>query len=421
MKKSRRKDQKDHWPYHISEEPIFDDYDVFDTFCHWMCDKSLGGYARIPKESENISEDEAIRIANFSKDPKELETVYLKYQHKPSIIRRVVDNPYCQSHIKRDYLDYILTKHLPSFRGRLRTEIYDWDDLLKALEICLEVWNPPREIAPIVEIDLEDPEINEIYQSLSNFKQVILYGSPGTSKTYFAKGLAKSLVGGEEKYDSNVIFVQFHPSYSYEDFVEGLFPKTDENGNLLFELRDQIFKEICEKADKVPEENFVVVLDEINRADLSKVFGEIFSALEYRKDEVKLLYSRRNFTIPSNLHIIGTMNTIDKSTIDIDFAFMRRFKFFEILPSPDILTKLLKDNSLDDELIDDITSTFQSMQEIFPIGHAYFKDIKSKQDLKLLWEHQLKFLLKEYFGELKKDDYEKAKDIFFGGMKLASD
>ncbi len=76
---------------------------------------------------------------------------------------------------------------------------------------------------------------------------------------------------------------------------------------------------------------------------------------------------------------------------------------------------------MDDELIDDITSTFQSMQEIFPIGHAYFKDIKSKQDLKLLWEHQLKFLLKEYFGELKKDDYEKAKDIFFGGMKLASD
>lgn len=401
--------------------PLFDNYDVFDTFCHWMCDKRLGGYARIPKESEEISESDAMGISNFSKDPKKLEAVYLKFKHKPSIVRRIVDNPYCPSHVKRDYLDYVLTRHLPTFHGRLRTEIYDWDALLEAMKICLEVWNPPREIAPIVEIDIEDPEIKEIYQSLSNYKQAVLYGPPGTSKTYFAKGLAKELVGGEENYKTNVIFIQFHPSYSYEDFVEGLFPKTDNSGNVIFEIRDQIFKEMCKRAVGKPEENFVIILDEINRADLSKVFGEIFSALEYRKDVVKLLYSRSDFTIPGNLHLIGTMNTLDKSTVDIDFAFMRRFKFFEVPPSTEHLEEILKGNKMEDDLIEKVISVFEKIQGIFPLGHAYFKDAKTRNDLKLLWEHQLNFLLNEYFGDIRKEDYEKAKEIYFGGLEFETD
>lgn len=403
------------------EVPLFDNYGMFDMFCHWMCDKSLGGYARIPAISETISESDAKKSANFSKDPKDLEAVYLKFKHKPSIVKRVVDNPFCPNHVKRDYLDYVLTKHLPRFHGRLRTEIYDWDDLLAAMKICLEVWNPPREIAPIIEIDVEDPKINEIFQSFSNYKQIILYGPPGTSKTYYAKGLAKAIVGGEEKYKSNVLFTQFHPSYSYEDFVEGLFPKTDEKGNVIFEIRDQIFKTMCHQAEDKPGENFVLILDEINRADLSKVFGEIFSALEYRKDVIKLLYSRSDFTIPSNLYIVGTMNTLDKSTVDIDFAFMRRFKFFEVSPSSEVLKKILNENGIEQEFIEKIVSTFEKFQEVYPLGHAYFKDIKTKQDLKLLWEHQLSFLLENYFGELKKEDYNKSKEIYFGGIEIGSD
>ena len=323
----------------LSEEvPDFEDFDIFDMFCHWMCDKNLGGYARkvvyVPHD-----EEEAITLAQTTNDPKVLEELYKQHKEKPRVVKVVVNNPYCPSNIKRDYLGYVIKNYLRAYRDRLRTYITDWDDLLDAMEICLEVWNPPREVAPIPEIDLEDPRMKEIFESIQNYKQVILYGPPGTSKTYYAKGLAFAIANDP----NNIEFVQFHPSYSYEDFVEGIFPEVDkETGQITFKIEDKIFKKLCKEAESNPDKNYVLIIDEINRADLSKVFGEIFSALEYRKEVVKLLYSRESFTIPTNLYIIGTMNTLDKSTVDIDFALMRRFKFFEVSPNAEVLRKVLK-------------------------------------------------------------------------------
>ena len=396
------------------EVPEFKDFDVFDMFCHWMCDKNLGGYARkvvyVPHE-----EREAIEFAQTIDDPKVLEELYKQHKEKPRVVKVIVNNPYCPSNIKRDYLDYVLNNYLRAYRARLRTYITDWDDLLDAMETCLEVWNPPREVAPIPEIDLEDPRMKEIFESIQNYKQVILYGPPGTSKTYYAKGLAFAIANDP----NNIEFVQFHPSYSYEDFVEGIFPEVSEDtGQITFKIEDKIFKKLCKEAENNPDKNYVLIIDEINRADLSKVFGEIFSALEYRKEVVKLLYSRESFTIPTNLYIIGTMNTLDKSTVDIDFALMRRFKFFEVSPDTEVLRKILRENGVDSDLIEKIVDIFKKIQEFYPLGHAYFKDIKSKQDLKLLWEHQLSFLLKEYFTDLKKDVYEKIREIYWEGLEL---
>lgn len=396
------------------EVPEFKDFDVFDMFCHWMCDKNLGGYARkvvyVPHE-----EREAIELAQTTDDPKVLEELYKQHKEKPRVVKVIVNNPYCPSNIKRDYLDYVLNNYLRAYESRLKGLITDWDDLLDAMKICLKVWNPPREVAPIPEIDLEDPRMKEIFESIQNYKQVILYGPPGTSKTYYAKGLAFAIANDP----NNIEFVQFHPSYSYEDFVEGIFPEVDEEtGQVVFKIKDKIFKKLCKDAKNNPDKNYVLIIDEINRADLSKVFGEIFSALEYRKEVVKLLYSRESFTIPTNLYIIGTMNTLDKSTVDIDFALMRRFKFFEVGPDTEVLKKILKENGVDSDLIEKIVDVFEKIQEFYPLGHAYFKDVKSKQDLKLLWEHQLSFLLKEYFTDLKKDVYEKIREIYWEGLQL---
>jgi len=396
------------------EVPEFKDFDVFDMFCHWMCNKNLGGYARkvvyVPHE-----EREAIELAQTIDDPKVLEELYKQHKEKPRVVKVIVNNPYCPSNIKRDYLDYVLNNYLRAYRARLRTYITDWDDLLDAMETCLEVWNPPREVAPIPEIDLEDPRMKEIFESIQNYKQVILYGPPGTSKTYYAKGLAFAIANDP----NNIEFVQFHPSYSYEDFVEGIFPEVSEDtGQITFKIEDKIFKKLCKEAENNPDKNYVLIIDEINRADLSKVFGEIFSALEYRKEVVKLLYSRESFTIPTNLYIIGTMNTLDKSTVDIDFALMRRFKFFEVGPDIEVLKKILKENGVDSNLIEKIVDVFEKIQEFYPLGHAYFKDVKSKQDLKLLWKHQLSFLLKEYFTDLKKDVFEKIREIYWEGLQL---
>lgn len=249
-------------------------------------------------------------------------------------------------------------------------------------------------------------------ERLENVKNLILTGAPGTGKTYIAKKIAEKLAG------KNIGFVQFHPSYDYSDFVEGLRPVKNDNGNIAFERKDGIFKEFCKQAVNNQKENFVFIIDEINRGELSKIFGELFYSIDpgYRGKEGKVCTQYQNlidsedtfhqgFYIPDNVYIIGTMNDIDRSIESMDFAMRRRFAFFEIKANDRTEMWYDKENGLDEKkqemakkLMDALNNKIDKIPGLgtaYHIGPSYFLKLKdnSKEEL---WNNFLKGLLFEY-------------------------
>lgn len=234
------------------------------------------------------------------------------------------------------------------------------------------------------EVFADRSQLEYILEALSNKKNIVLQGSPGVGKSFLAKRLAYLMM--EEKDESRVEMVQFHQSYSYEDFVQGYRPV--ENGS--FKLENGVFYRFCKKAAKYPNLDFFFIIDEINRGNLSKIFGELMLLLEHDKRNqhyaVSLTYGQHSddaFYIPSNVHIIGTMNTADRSLAMVDYALRRRFAFIQIEPSFNERFKshLLKQNisaRFADNLIsrlnnlNDTIATDHSLGKGFKIGHSYF-------------------------------------------------
>ncbi|WBB58228.1 DUF4357 domain-containing protein [Streptomyces sp. WMMC500] len=237
-------------------------------------------------------------------------------------------------------------------------------------------------------------------------RQIILYGPPGTGKTYTALKLAEYLAGGAER----VKLVQFHPSYAYEDFFEGFRPREDpDTGDVAFRLTAGPLRELADLASREGNRHIphFLVIDEINRANLAKVFGELYFLLEYRKKSVRLTYSGDDFALPRNLFVIGTMNTADRSIALVDAAMRRRFAFVELSPRTEPTSGLLR-RWLDREGYDgraaDLLEALNSRIEDpdFHIGPSYLlkPSAHRKGGLERTWRTKILPLLAEHhYGE----------------------
>lgn len=257
------------------------------------------------------------------------------------------------------------------------------------------------------EVYIEENKYNSIVSILSKKKNIILEGAPGVGKTFMAKRLAYSIIGKKDQ--NKVKLIQFHQSYSYEDFVEGYRPA--DNG---FKLDQGIFYKLCKNAEANPMENYYLIIDEINRGNLSKIFGELLMLIESDKrgEHLTLAYSEENFSVPENLYIIGLMNTADRSLALIDYALRRRFSFIRIEPAFES-EKFIKafnekfDNNFNNviEIIKKINEAIEQDKSLgtgFKIGHSYFcpnlKDRKgNKKDIEDIIIYEILPLLEEYW------------------------
>ncbi|SHE39647.1 McrB family protein [Caloramator proteoclasticus] len=290
--------------------------------------------------------------------------------------------------------------------------------------------------------------INEIKEEIKSIlkhnPQIVLTGAPGTGKTYMAKEICEELLKKQlnkenltdEEKKKYIYFVQFHPSYDYTDFVEGLRPVKKGN-EIGFERRDGIFMELCRQAKENPNKNYYLIIDEINRADLSKVFGELMYCLEYRGEEgrLKTQYNnlmeedhpfKKGFYVPENVYIIATMNDIDRSVEAFDFALRRRFFWYEI-KSNDVMGDVMKSmlgEKLEEELVNKLIESTKELNkaisdkgkdyglnEHYHLGPAYFGKVnglleeedKTKsidEKIKIIkdkiWKYRVEPILREY-------------------------
>lgn len=255
-----------------------------------------------------------------------------------------------------------------------------------------------KEISLIKVVDrtgIKANDLNSWMQSIKRKGQAILYGPPGTGKTFIAENLAQCLIGESDGFSE---LVQFHPAYSYEDFIEGIRPQS-QDGQLKYSLVPGRFLEFCKKADSC-RGRCILIIDEINRANLSQVFGELMYLLEYRDKEIPLA-GGNTFRIPSNVNIIGTMNTADRSIALVDHALRRRFAFIEIRPNYDVLRNYHENRNTGfkvDGLIKVLEDLNQAIADKnYELGISFFLTEKLAEDIEDIWKMEIEPYLEEYF------------------------
>jgi 5-methylcytosine-specific restriction protein B len=255
--------------------------------------------------------------------------------------------------------------------------------------------------------------LNEVFVSYLDYerleslllrkKNLILQGAPGVGKTFAAKRLAYAIMG--EKDDNRVMQVQFHQNYSYEDFVMGYKPN-EEGG---FELKNGVFYRFCKRAAADSEHKYFFIIDEINRGNLSKIFGELLMLIEndYRDKPIQLAYKDEMFAVPSNLYIIGMMNTADRSLAMIDYALRRRFSFFEMKPGFNNAAFEEGIRKLHDPQLNNLVKAIVELNKVienddslgsgFCIGHSYLCNLGYNYELENIVEYDIIPMLREYW------------------------
>lgn len=251
------------------------------------------------------------------------------------------------------------------------------------------------------ELFLPQSFLDSTVEMLLDKRQLIFYGPPGTGKTWIALELAKELT----REGGGVEVVQFHPSYSYEDFVGGFRPREDDSdGGIRYARADGPLRRIARAAAADPAHPHLLIVDEINRGNIAKIFGELLFLLEYRRREISLQYwPEEPFTLPENLYLIGTMNTADRSIALVDAAMRRRFYFVEFSPTEppvkDVFTRWLAKHDLDEEparLLDCLNELIGA--DDFAIGPSYFMSSAGEEpDLERIWERAIMPLLHEHY------------------------
>lgn len=304
---------------------------------------------------------------------------------------------------------------------KVLTDITPYTDYVKQLNAMFEdesIIEEEKEI--LYPTYTMDDFLNEVYMSEENYKtikgllykkkNIILQGAPGVGKTFVAKRLAYSIMGKKDQ--SRIMVVQFHQSYSYEDFIEGFRPTANGNG---FEIKKGSFYNFCKVAETDKENEYFFIIDEINRGNLSKIFGELFMLIENDKrgNSLNLLYSDEKFNVPSNVYIIGMMNTADRGLALLDYALRRRFAFYEMNAGFDSNKFMEYQESLQNDkfnrlidIVKELNKVIQlddSLGEGFCIGHSYFCNLEECNDFELesIVEYELIPLLKEYWFDEK--------------------
>ncbi|MFA6773999.1 MAG: AAA family ATPase [Sphaerochaeta sp.] len=256
----------------------------------------------------------------------------------------------------------------------------------------------------LMDVYVSDKDYQDLTSLIRKKKNVILQGAPGVGKTWAAKRLAYSMMGVKDP--SRVMMIQFHQSYSYEDFIMGFRPS--EKG---FQLKKGPFYTFCKEAEVDSDNDYFFIIDEINRGNLSRIFGELFMLIEADKrgNELLLLYSEEKFSVPKNIHIIGTMNTADRSLAMLDYALRRRFAFYGLKPAFQSEGFRTYKKGLNNQKLDKLVSCVEKLNEIiakddslgdgFCIGHSYFCNLEVVDDQALsgIVEYELIPLLREYW------------------------